>query len=263
MSRLIASCQRLRMSSGSLCTPVVSLGRLQQKFGTSFFGARSFWSPSTIPSFSDFWNPSLGPETQPLFDLTGMDSSSPIDSFKAYNDADYGGRSSSSVEIVQDNENDANGDGSDPQYARLFGTLDLDEDLKKSLEVVGGFVAYKGIPNRSIDLRDCEGIQLVLRCNKNLKLYVNMWASQLFLDDTFQAGCELQASSNGQWTTIKIPFDKFILTANGMERDFQRLNDSLQCEGIGLLLKTQENSDAKDFHIDVKSIKALGTMEEE
>ena len=213
-----------------------------------------------MPSFNDFWNPSLGPENQTLFDLT---SDSPIGSFKPYNDADYGGKSSSSVEIVQENDDDDSDDMGSTQYVRLFGTLDLDEDLKKSLEVVGGFVAYKGVPNRPIDLRDCEGIQVVLRCNTHLKLYVNMWASQLFPDDTFQAGCELKANNSGQWTTIKIPFDKFTLTANGMERDFQRLNDSLQCEGIGLLLKTQENSDAKDFHIDVKSIKALGTIEEE
>ena len=179
-----------------------------------------------------------------------------IKQWSMFNDNDYGGKSNLDMQVLTENVKAERADGAvEKSFMRLSGFINLDETLKNSLKVVGGFCAIKGNSPSSVDLRDCEGLELIVRSSIKQTFTFNMGTTSLFDDDMYQMKIELEPSEH--WKTLKIPFSMFRLTARGLERETQRANDSLQLESLGFLFKEDSQIDQDvGFSLDVLSIEA-------
>jgi hypothetical protein len=147
-------------------------------------------------------------------------------------DVDYGGKSK--CEIAEHHE-----EGSVGGFMRVSGKVSFDRT--ENTKAKGGFCAIQGKCSSTVDLRDYSGLILTLRARTRKQAFTfNLKPSSLFEGDIYQVKCEI-APSGQQWKDINIPFSRFHLTAQGVEREYQRSNDSLRVELLGFLftLKTE------------------------
>lgn len=100
-----------------------------------------------------------------------------------------------------------------------------------------GFCAVRGACRAPVDLRDHQGVRVRIHSAGPLTIALNMKCVSYFKDDLFQLFLALKEGPN----ELHVPFSAFRLTARGRERELQRANDFLLCEGMGLLV-TEANS---------------------
>lgn len=189
-----------------------------------------------------------------------------IQEWSSHCDKEYGGSSKAEVTCV-----DVDSDDTDSQskgvsnYIRFSGTLDfnIDDFPEKSLasSAKGGFCAMKGYCSSIQDLRDYQGFEIDVRSENKQLFFFNTAYETHFQGDLYQFGLKLPAR---RWCRIHLPFSMFKLTAGGMEREYQRVNDSLQLETIGFLLKNDandENNEPVDFKLDIRLIQAVPVID--
>lgn len=170
-----------------------------------------------------------------------------IASWRCIDDNDYGGKSYATA--TQHEE--------DGGFVRIGGSVNFDnKTLAEAKKIKGGFFSIQGRCSPVVDLRDFWGLELTIRARTTQTFTLNLKSSSLFEDDIYQVRCELAASS--AWKHIKVPFDKFLLTARGLEREYHRANDSLRVESLGFLLKEEDLPNQKLLQLDIKEIKAFG-----
>ncbi len=129
-------------------------------------------------------------------------------------------------------------------FARMSGAVRMSDEVKEQKKVLGGFCAFKGsLRGGAVDLRDHEGLELVIRTRKPEQSFMLNMSTQTFVDeDIYQVKIELKGSPSNDWKVIHIPFHLFHLTARGVSREQQRANDSLRVESFGFLFKEEDNS---------------------
>ena len=170
-----------------------------------------------------------------------------IASWRCIDDNDYGGKSYATATQHE-------GEGG---FVRIGGSVNFDnKTLAEAKKIKGGFFSIQGRCSPVVDLRDFRGLELTMRAYITQTFTLNLKSSSLFEDDIYQVRCELAASS--AWKHIKIPFDKFLLTARGMEREYHRANDSLRVESLGFLFKEEDLPNQQLLQLDIKEIKAFG-----
>lgn len=124
----------------------------------------------------------------------------------------------------------------------------------------GGFCALKSSTlSVPIDLRDYQGFELNVKSKHNQVYTFNAYFQSYFEGDLYQIVLDLPA---GKWSKFNIPFSLLILTANGVEREQQRENDSLQLEAIGFLLNTNIDESCIDFELEIGEIKAITNIDD-
>jgi len=158
-------------------------------------------------------------------------------------DVDYGGKSK--CEVVEHHE-----EGSVGGFMRVSGQVCFIRT--ENTKAKGGFCAIQGKCSSTVDLRDYSGLVLTLRsCTRKQAFTFNLKPNSLFEGDIYQVKCEIEPSGQ-QWKSINIPFSRFHLTAQGVEREYQRSNDSLRVELLGFLFTGDG-----DFELDIKDIVAI------
>ncbi len=229
-----------------------------------------------------------------------------VGEWKVFNDADYGGNSHGTFTDMEEDRTIANHNICDTQeiqhqqhlkdngvmppstespsilnhshvnFTRFKGQVNISDDIKEENQVVGGFVAFKAnVQGPAIDLRDYQGLEVVVRTNRPLQSFMlNMGTYTLIEDDMYQLKVQLKNDenhghgnhkndNNGQWKTLQIPFPMFRLTARGITRETQRANDSLRLESIGFLFRDKfdddddDNNNDGEFQLDIHSIVAV------
>ena len=121
--------------------------------------------------------------------------------------------------------------------------------MPNNLRARGGFISIKG--NYQADLADYYGFEIKVKNNRaeNLRITVNMTCDSLIENDMFQRDVEILGG--GDMSVTRIPFESFHLTSLGYDREIQRSNDSLQVQGIGILITSQlqfKNFDQVEYH---------------
>ena len=193
-----------------------------------------------------------------------------IHSWKMFNDADYGGESKTDLEYLIENisrpsvsiDTATAAPTAVVPFLRMTGHVYLSPEIKKKHKVVGGFCAYKGdIHLPPIDLRDYEGLELIVRTSKDKQSFtLNIGVEGMVEGDVYQLRMELQGQQgqdqgkgNGNctvgshaWKQVHVPFNRFIVTSKGIVREQQRTNDSLQVEHIGILFKDEDQEQDQD-----------------
>lgn len=190
-------------------------------------------------------NISLNREHIILFNAT---SSLPHNNWQMFSDVEYGGNS----KCVSEMKNEV---GEYDQFARFSGQIIFNRqpDVKAAKDAripTRGFCAFKYNFKSILDLRDTEGLEVILRSATNRTFIFNMSCVSLFEGDIYQIALELPAE---KWVCMQIPYEALRLTANGRERDVQRANDSLQLEAISFLV----DSGSDPFVLDLASITAV------
>ena len=202
--------------------------------------------------------------------------SSCVESWKSYDDRTYKGKSCSMVEVIKD-ESLSNSEN----IVNFTGKLVYNEDIAKETKAKGTFCAFKGNFHRPVDFRDYEGLSLTVRSvGIDLSFLFNLYCESQFDGDLYQL---LLQVPKDELKTFHIPFSLFklvfhfifsfvfhvlnllsylcnsSLTANGVERESQRLNDSLRVKAIGILVKDKVNF---DFNLQIKDISVIPTLDQ-
>ena len=217
-----------------------------QTRGARVGGRRSI---SVFTQLLGFLNPQpqLHREEVVVWESLGGNHGGFIPNWRCVDDSDYGGKSHSAVTTHTVDE------GKGPSFIRVSGAV-VEFDDKETKKVKGGFCAILGNCRPVLDLRDCSGLQITMRSSQTQTFTVNLKSASLFEDDMYQIRCELAASS--EWRNLKIPFEKFQLTARGMEREYHRANDSLRVESLGFLFKEDDMRNGQHIQLDIKRIAA-------
>ena len=168
-----------------------------------------------------------------------------IAAWRCVDDNDYGGKSQSSATAHEE----------EGGFVRFGGSVAFDKDLADAKKVKGGFCAVIGKCTPTVDLRDFAGIEFSLRSIQPQTFTINLKCASLIEDDMYQVRCELAGSA--VWRRIRVPFDKFHLTARGMERETNRANDSLQVESVGFLFKENDLPRERQLSLDLREVKAF------
>mmetsp|Transcript_23569 Transcript_23569/g.23764 ORF Transcript_23569/g.23764 Transcript_23569/m.23764 type:complete len:263 (+) Transcript_23569:139-927(+) len=245
------------MSTQSICNNA----RLISSFSRSFKLNKGF-TASKGGQLRTFWSfvKSLNTNTISLdrypiiLYSADTDDTSNSNTWKTYSDQEYGGNSSCAV---THNSIDTN-----TQFIRFTGELNFQrpEALTTSdsenpvRTATRGYCATKYDFSSVLDLRDMEGLELIVRSATNRNYVFNMSCVSFFEGDIYQIGLELPAN---KWCTVRFPFDTLRLTAMGRQRDVQRVNDNLEVEGIGFLV----DSGTDPFQLDISSVTALPELD--
>jgi hypothetical protein len=78
------------------------------------------------------------------------------------------------------------------------------------------FCAFKSYFSRVFDLRNYEGIELVIRSQSTIEFKLNLSTVTLVPEDLYQL--RMTVIGGNQWQTIRIPFEIFTLTAGGRSK---------------------------------------------
>ena len=177
------------------------------------------------------------------------------------NDQELGGKSNCKIaEMTEENEFTNTDAKSSRSFMRITGAIQFDKNLTEATNIVkGGFCAINGRVDPIADLRDYEGLEMVIRCVTRQVFTINITNTSLFEDDMYQL--RIDVAGGPGWRTLHIPFYQFRLTARGQERELQRVNDSLRVETIGFLF-TDEHQLQEQEHVAVaSSIEALPILQ--
>jgi len=151
---------------------------------------------------------------------------------KAYGDKEYGGGSHSTVKVVPKSESD-----SGETFIRWAGVKNFDGEHALKTKARGGYVAYKMVCNDPVDVMDLDGFFVEMRVKTDLLLTVNMRCLRtLDMVSTHQNNIFLTGGSD--WQKFFIPFDKLIGTYDGVEKDENQENDSLQLASFGFVMNS-------------------------
>ena len=213
----------------------------QQLLNTSLLNGRSRYFMSAV---SDFFGPKLHVEELPLISPAQDFIAHHVKSMRVHSDNAYGGGSSCTIE----NNGAAGG-------LRFAGSLVFTEEHAEATKAKSGFCALRIIYNKPIDLRDYQGLKIVMKCETDTQMILNMNCSTYVEDEVYQLHMDIAGSSN--WKTLYAPFAKFKVTHRGHVKEDDRENDSLQLEGMGILIN---KCPEKVFSIDVKSINAMDEL---
>lgn len=182
------------------------------------------------------------------------------EAWTAVSDAEVGGRSTSKFWDVSEVASDGvdtgphvkNGEIVVGKFARFEGETvnDLPEDIKGH-----GFAAVKtGKVSPSVDLFDYEGVEVLCRGNGRLFM-LNLEPDTYFSDDLYQ---HYVKPFDGEWSTLVLPFDAFVLTAAGHVRAVQRkLDAGPQVKGLSFSVVDGEEG---PFQLDVAYVKAISSI---
>jgi len=161
----------------------------------------------------------------------------PIPKLSALSDIEYGGDSSSNVEVISDDslneEKSENGENLS-NFLRFTGSLKFGDALKQETKASGGFCALKIDYPESIDLLNYEGLEFYIRSTNTQQMTLNMTCQTFVQDDIFQLDVHLRG--NPEWRKIYAPFNLFFLTRRGRALE-HRMNDYLQLQSLGILLR--------------------------
>lgn len=100
-----------------------------------------------------------------------------------------------------------------------------------------------------IDLEGFEALEMRVRTDGRIYM-VNMTMDTM-MDDLYQGYIMLEG---GEWHTLELPFDRFLLTSRGRARDVQRKMDVDQMLSFGITLADQQEG---PFSLEIEYIKAL------
>lgn len=159
----------------------------------------------------------------------------PIPKLSAFSDIEYGGHSSSNIEVIgEDFPIEENNDEKFSNFLRFTGSLNFDDTLKQETKAIGGFCALKIDFPETIDLLNFEGLEFYIRSTNTQQMTLNMTCHTFVKDDIFQLDVQLRGSS--EWRKIYAPFNLFFLTRRGRVLE-HRVNDHLQLQSLGILLR--------------------------
>jgi hypothetical protein len=177
--------------------------------------------------------------------------------WNSYSDKEYGGSSTSQVISSSSIPNNNNSNNNNNHYILFQGNINYQEiiakdDIKSSIK--GSFCAITGKLSKSIDLRDYEGFEIELESVDNdIVLYFNTKYQSFIEDDLYQVEIHLKKNKR---KIFHIPFSKFRLMGKGVEKEYQRLNDSLILESVGFMTMLKEENNV-DFAVRISRIKAI------
>lgn len=194
-----------------------------------------------MSAVSDFFGPKLHVEELPLISPAKDFISHHVRSMRVHSDNAYGGGSSCTI------ENNGETDG-----IRFAGALVFTAEHAETTKARSGFCALRVIYKKPFDLRDYQGLKIVMKCEKDTQMILNMNCSTYVEDEVYQLHMDIAGSSD--WKTLYAPFARFKVTHRGHVKEDDRENDSLQLEGMGILINKCPN---EVFSIDLKSIKAM------
>lgn len=216
---------------------------------------RSFWS---LPNIS--FTPNLNPEPVNLFTNPDINCRTNV-----YSDKEYGGQSCCSYSSPEEEE----------RILRFSGSLRfqsedkiLDDEEKERERAKKGYCSLKVHYESQVDLRDYEGVEVMIRSKKDQQVIINMQCFSYAKGDMYQLIFDIKGYENAVqparplafypqedgWVKFYAPFSVFRLTIRGHPTEQQRLNDSLQLEAMGLLVSGEGE---QDFEIDVLEMKAI------
>eukprot|EP01036_Dinobryon_divergens_P024142 gene24142-32559_t len=162
----------------------------------------------------------------------------PIPKLSAFSDIEYGGDSSSNIEVISEDfpteNNDNESDEEFTTFLRFAGSLKFDDTLKQETKASGGFCALKVDFPATIDLLNFEGLEFYIRSTSTQQMTLNMTCHTFVQDDIFQLDVQLRGSP--EWRKIYAPFNLFFLTRRGRVLE-HRENDYLQLQSLGILLR--------------------------
>ena len=104
-----------------------------------------------------------------------------------------------------------------------------------------------------IDLEGYKALALTVRTDGRVYT-VNLAMDSMLSDDLYQGYINLDA---GEWHTIELPFDRFMVTARGQPRAVQRTMDVHRMLTIGVTLADRKEG---SFRFEIESIKALPAL---
>eukprot|EP01038_Epipyxis_sp_PR26KG_P013408 gene13408-17980_t len=185
---------------------------------------------------------------------------------KAYDDRAYGGNSTCTIE-KQTNNNQS--------FFRFSGHLKVNKknieddnnidnshrsEAKSPKVIKRSYCAFNIKFSFPFDLRDYQCLEVTIRNdNKKRDLIFNMHdqynngiISQIPIK--FNSIPLHQYNNSNQKTSFILPFHLFTTTIQGFEKANGRLNDSLQMQGIGMVLSGEEDD---EFQIDLLKVAAL------
>ena len=212
----------------------------------------SFWSMSALDPINDIiLYPSNADDNNDNRSIKSLNNNIV---WNSYSDKEYGGSSTSQVissSSIPNNNNNNN------HYILFQGNINYQEiiakdDIKSSIK--GSFCAITGKLSKSIDLRDYEGFEIELESVDNdIVLYFNTKYQSFIEDDLYQVEIHLKKNKR---KIFHIPFSKFRLMGKGVEKEYQRLNDSLILESVGFMTMLKEENNV-DFAVRISRIKAI------
>jgi hypothetical protein len=123
-----------------------------------------------------------------------------IKEWKVFSDKDYGGLSTCDMEIKPVD------DDISKSVINFKGLINFDEEIMEKTKAKGGFCAIRGICKEIQDVRDYEGLELVIRSKTNQDISFNTTCDTLFQDDLYQLNISLPKDI---WCRIHIPFGNF------------------------------------------------------
>lgn len=195
-----------------------------------------------------------------------------VGSWKVFSDREYGGASTSNVEVkdeILSFSGTIDFDVRDSEEFNKKAKLRLNEDSPESQQplplAVKGYSAIKGYFDKTVDLRDHEGLEMELFSSKTQRYILNASFESLFEGDLYQCAIDLPAE---KWSKIHVPFSILRLTSGGYERNLQRLSDSLQLETLGFLVAPSSQASNQSepqnlaFTLKCRSIVALPYLDE-
>lgn len=163
-------------------------------------------------------------------------SNSSTTKLRCLSDKDYGGDSSCQYTIDLATNESVDKIRSDCTHVLKFeGMLRFGPELQEKTKAKTGFCALKMDFSEEIDLRDYEGLEMIIRSKQPQEFTFNMRCASYDDDDLFQLNIQLPGKSN--WSRIVAPFDKFQLMNRGREKEDRRRNDSLQLESLAYLVR--------------------------
>ena len=163
----------------------------------------------------------------------------------SHSDKEYGGSSICKVSSMNNNTILFQGNINYEQ--------NIDKNDKKSM-IKGSYCGITGKLERNIDLRDYEGFEIELESMDNdLIIYFNTKYNTFIEDDLYQVEIHLKKNKK---KIFHIPFHKFRLMGKGVEKEYQRINDSLILESIGFMTMVKEENNF-DFSLQISRIKAI------
>ncbi len=214
----------------------------------------SFWSMSALDPINDII---LYPSNADDNNDRSIKSLSTNIVWNSYSDKEYGGSSTSQVISSSSIPNNNNNNSNNNHYIIFQGNINYQEiiakdDIKSSIK--GSFCAITGKLSKSIDLRDYEGFEIELESvNNDIVLYFNTKYQSFIEDDLYQVEIHLKKNKR---KIFHIPFSKFRLMGKGVEKEYQRLNDSLILESVGFMTMLKEENNV-DFAVRISRIKAI------
>lgn len=151
--------------------------------------------------------------------------------FKTYGDKEYGGGSDSTVSFVSENES------SPHNFVRWSGVKNFGMEHAVKSKARGGYVAVKMICDKPIDVIDLDGFLIEMRVKEDLLLTMTMRCRRtLDMLSTHQNNILLKGGP--EWQKFFVPFDKLIGTHDGIEKDEDQENDSLQLASFGFMMNS-------------------------